>query len=141
MSNQNFKETVNALFEGMDHLLSSKTVVGEPKVVGSTIIVPLVDVSFGMGAGVMGKEKTDNNNAGGLSAKMAPCAILIIKDGTSRLINVRSQDAMNKVLDMVPDAVNKISSLISSRGKEEPDVAEIIEEELNKEAETTSLDS
>lgn len=50
MDKQNFDTTVNSLFSGMDHVLSSKTVVGEPQVIGDTIILPLVDISFGMGA-------------------------------------------------------------------------------------------
>lgn len=31
MDKQNFDTTVNSLFSGMDHVLSSKTVVGEPQ--------------------------------------------------------------------------------------------------------------
>ena len=33
MDKQNFDTTVNSLFSGMDHVLSSKTVVGEPQVI------------------------------------------------------------------------------------------------------------
>ena len=45
-----FKETVNSLFKGMDSFISAKTVVGEAIHVGDTIILPLMDVSFGVGA-------------------------------------------------------------------------------------------
>ena len=52
MANENnFKETVNSLFKGMDNFISAKTVVGDAIHVGDTIILPLVDVSFGVGAG------------------------------------------------------------------------------------------
>ena len=52
MANENnFKETVSSLFKGMDSFISAKTVVGEPIYAGDTIILPLVDVSFGVGAG------------------------------------------------------------------------------------------
>ena len=47
----NFKDTVNSLFKGLDAFISAKTVVGEAIHVGDTIILPLVDVSFGVGAG------------------------------------------------------------------------------------------
>ena len=47
----NFKSTVKALFEGMDSVVSSKTVVGDAIHINGTIILPLVDVSFGIGAG------------------------------------------------------------------------------------------
>lgn len=121
MEKNNFRQTVESLFEGLDSVISTKTVVGEPQVIGDTIILPLVDVSFGMGAGSFGKEKSDSG-AGGIGGKMSPSAILVIKNGETRLVNVRNQDAVTKVLDMVPDAVNKVSSLISSRGKGDPDI-------------------
>ena len=47
-----FNETVASLFKGMDSFLSAKTVVGEAVHVNDTIILPLVDVSFGVGAGL-----------------------------------------------------------------------------------------
>ena len=46
MANENnFKDTVNSLFKGLDTFISAKTVVGEAVHVGDTIILPLVDVS------------------------------------------------------------------------------------------------
>lgn len=50
MAENNFKGTVEALFHGMDGVVSSKTVVGEAIHIGDTIILPLVDVSFAVGA-------------------------------------------------------------------------------------------
>ena len=43
--NNNFKATVEALFRGMDGVISSKTVVGDAIHINGTIILPLVDVS------------------------------------------------------------------------------------------------
>ena len=53
----NFKDTVNSLFKGLDAFISAKTVVGEAIHVGDTIILPLVDVSFGVGAGALSGDK------------------------------------------------------------------------------------
>ncbi|MBQ9157495.1 MAG: GerW family sporulation protein [Eubacterium sp.] len=125
MANNNFDQTVQSLFKGLDQVMSTKTVIGEPQVIGDTIILPLVDVSFGMGAGAFGKEKS-SSGAGGIGGKMSPSAILVIKDGETRLVNVRNQDAVTKALDMVPDAVNKVTSLISSRGKGDPEMNEAV---------------
>ena len=47
----NLKNTVESLFDGMDGVVSTKTVVGDAIHIGDTTIVPLVDVSFGIGAG------------------------------------------------------------------------------------------
>ena len=47
MADNEFRTNVDSLFRGMDQFISSKTVVGEAIHLGDTIIVPLVDVSFG----------------------------------------------------------------------------------------------
>ena len=65
-----FNETVASLFKGMDSFLSAKTVVGEAVHVNDTIILPLVDVSFGVGAGAFAGDK--KNNAGGSSIFTSP---------------------------------------------------------------------
>lgn len=105
-----FEGVVESLLSGMNTVLSTKTVVGEPTQVGDTIILPLVDVSFGIGAGA-GSNTTKNttSGAGGLGGKMTPSAILVIKDGKTRLVNIKNQDAMTKILDMLPDLVDKFT--------------------------------
>ena len=132
MAKSNFDQTVQSLFQGLDHVISTKTVVGEPQVIGDTIILPLVDVSFGMGAGAFSKENS-SNGAGGIGGKMSPSAILVIQNGQTKLVNVRNQDAVTKVLDMVPEAVNKISSLIKGDGKEEDPIVKEAAEKKTEE--------
>lgn len=110
MANENnFKETVASLFKGMDSFISAKTVVGEAIYVGDTIILPLVDVSFGVGAGAFAGDKK-NNGGGGMTGKVTPSAVLVIQNGTTKLVNVKNQDGLTKILDMVPDFVNRFAS-------------------------------
>lgn len=99
---------VNELLKGMDTFLSSKTVVGEPIRVGDTTLIPLVDVSFGIAAGTGTADKR-NADRGGMGGKMSPSAVLVIKDGKTRIINVKNQDAMTKILDMIPDLVGRFT--------------------------------
>lgn len=101
-----FNTTVESLFKGMDNFITTKTVVGEPITVGDTIILPLVDVAFGVGAGAM-NENAKNNAAGGMGGKITPSAVLIINNNSIRLVNVKNQDAVTKVLDMVPDLLDR----------------------------------
>ena len=105
-NNNSFESTVSSLFKGMDQFISSKTVVGDAITVGDTIILPLVDVSFGVGAGASSAEKKDNG-AGGLGGRISPSAVLVIKDDNIRLVNVKNQDAVTKVIDMAPDLINR----------------------------------
>ena len=109
MADNNFKGTVEALFHGMDGVVSSKTVVGEAIHINDTIILPLVDVSFAVGAGAFNAEKKERG-AGGIGGKMTPCAVLVIQNGHTRLVNIKNQDTVTKILDMVPDVIDRFTS-------------------------------
>lgn len=100
--------TVESLFKGMESFISTKTVVGEPTQVGDTIIVPLADVSFGIAAGAV-SEANKNNGMGGMGGKVTPSAVLIIKNDSTRLVNIKNQDAVTKILDMVPDLLDRFA--------------------------------
>lgn len=111
-NNNGFKSTVEALFQGMDAVVSSKTVVGDAIHINDTIILPLVDVSFGIGAGAFSADKKEKG-MGGIGGKMSPSAVIVIQGGKTKLVNVKNQDTITKILDMVPDVVERFS------GKEE----------------------
>lgn len=127
MANNNFNSTVAALFEGMDSVVSSKTVVGDAIHVGNdTIILPLIDVSFGIGAGAFSGEKQEKG-AGGLGGKMTPSAVLVIQNGKTRLVNIKNQDTMTKILDMIPELVDRFENRKEKKVTEE-DVVDMLNE-------------
>ena len=109
MADNSFHTTVESLFKGMDSFITTKTVVGDAIHIGDTIILPLVDVSFGVAAGAFSQEKK-NNGAGGMGGKIMPSAVLVIQNGTTKMVNIKNQDRITKILDMVPDFVNKFTS-------------------------------
>lgn len=109
MAENNFSGVIDSLMKGMNTVLSTKTVVGEATKIDDTIILPLVDVSFGVGAGASAGDKK-NGGGGGFSGKLTPSAVLVIKNGTTRLVNIKNQDTMTKVLDMIPDIVDKLTT-------------------------------
>lgn len=120
MNDNSFGSTVEALFKGMDSFLTTKTVVGEAvKVEDGTIILPLVDVSFGVAAGAFSQEdKKKNNGGGGMGGKITPSSVLVVQNGSARLVNVKNQDSVTKILDMVPDFVNKFTNTKMKQEKE-----------------------
>ena len=103
-----FENTVENLFKGMDGFITTKTVVGDAIHLDGTIILPLVDVSFGVGAGAFASDNK-NNSGGGMTGKITPSAVLVIQDGHSKLVTVKGQDSISKILDMVPDMISKFS--------------------------------
>ena len=128
MSENNFSNTVESLFKGMDSFITTKTVVGDAITIGDTIILPLVDVSFGVAAGAFSEEKK-NNGAGGMGGKIQPSAVLVIQNGQTKLVNVKNQDSMTKILDMVPDLVNKFTKKDDETKTDDIIIDDIVEEE------------
>ncbi|MBQ5850155.1 MAG: GerW family sporulation protein [Lachnospiraceae bacterium] len=142
MADNNFNTTVESLFKGMDSFISSKTVVGDAVHIGDTIILPLVDVSFGVAAGAFSKEK-QNSGAGGMGGKIMPSAVLVIQNGTTKLVNIKNQDGVTKILDMVPDFVERFSASKENKNKAvvdedakaqaEEEMTEMLKDSVNQE--------
>ena len=142
MADNSFNNTIESLFKGMDSFITTKTVVGDAIHIGDTIILPLVDVSFGVAAGAFSAEKK-NNGAGGMGGKIQPSAVLVIQNGQTKLVNIRDQDAVTKVLDMVPDAVNKVVSIIKGEDAEDkvdPEVESAVNKAAQAEASVVDVD-
>lgn len=129
MSEKNCSSIIESLLKGMDSIISTKTVVGEPTKIDDTIILPLVDISFGMGAGAS-ENPGKNGGGGGLTGKVTPSAVLVIKDGHTKLVNIKNQDTVTKILDLVPDVVDKVSGMIK---KDMPSNEEIVDKAFPKE--------
>ncbi len=111
--------TIQALFKGMEALVQSKTVVGEPFEAGGALIVPLVEITAGLASGALTNSQK-NNGAGAMSAKMSPVALLIIQDGKTRLVNVKNQDVFTRLLDLIPEAIDKVKNgAVSEKARKE----------------------
>ena len=41
---------------------------------------------------------------------MSPSAVLVIQNGTTRLVNIKNQDTITKILDMVPEVIDRFRS-------------------------------
>jgi uncharacterized spore protein YtfJ len=125
MANEPINDKLKTLFSNMEDFISTKTVIGEPSHFGDVILVPLVDVSFGMGAGLAassGESKKDGEAGGSvMGAKLTPAAVVVIVNGTVQLVNVKSQDSVNKLIDMIPGVLSKLNldSVFSNSKKPE----------------------
>ncbi|MCQ2536091.1 MAG: GerW family sporulation protein [Lachnospiraceae bacterium] len=130
---ENFKSTLESLFKGMDSFISSKTVVGEAIHIGDTIILPLVDVSFGVGAGAFGKDRQDGAG-GGIGGKLTPSAVLVISNGNTKLVRIKNPDSITKIIEMVPEIIDKVKDVKGKKNIENADSTALEEakEELTK---------
>jgi len=122
-----FNSNITHMFDQLENFVSSKTVVGEPIIAGGTTLIPLIDVNFGMAGGSMGaddgseKAKKEVKSGGGLGANMKPSAVLVITDGNVQLVNIKHQDSVNKLIDMIPSITSKFDfgALFNKQKKEE----------------------
>ncbi len=112
--NRNTNPMLDSLMGGMETFLSAKTVVGEATHIDDTIILPLVDIQFGMGVGTSINDKK-NGGGGGMGGKISPSAVLVLKNGQTRLVNVKNQDTVTKIIDMVPDILDRFTNKNESK--------------------------
>jgi len=127
------KDNLQDLFSKLEGHVSTKTVVGEPVHIGEIILIPLVDVSLGMGTAMVANTEEDSGKKGGkdggggaFGAKMTPSAVVVINNGTVQLVNIKNQESVNKILDMVPGILSKfnLGSLFNKKEDENNDVKE-----------------
>ena len=125
MAENTFNSSLQQLLSGLDSFLSTKSVIGAPISINDTTILPLIDVSMGVGAGAFSGNRSDGGTGGGLGAKMSASGVLIIRnDGTVRIVNANNTDTLTKVVEMVPDVIDKIRS----RKNKDPEVERAAEE-------------
>ena len=104
---ENVKESLKTILDGVNGLVDTKKVIGEPFTIGDTTVIPFIESSIGMGVGEF-SNKSDKS-AGGMAMKVSPIACLVIQNGFTKLINIQNQDPITKALDMIPDLVDKLT--------------------------------
>lgn len=121
MSNK-VSDNLQSMFSKMDNFISTKTVVGDAVHFDDVILIPLVEVTFGLGTRLT-EDKSDEREAGGggLGARLTPVAVVVIINGTVQLVNVKNQESVNKLIDMIPSLLSKVNldNLFSKKAKEE----------------------
>ena len=115
------QETMGKVREMVD----ANTIVGQPISADGVTLIPISKVSFGFGGGggdYMPKSGTEKNLTAGLGAgvKITPVAFLVLKDGTARVLPVAVPAAttLDRLVEMVPDAVDKVSAYFSKKAEE-----------------------
>jgi len=103
--------SIDTLFGKVEEFVSTKTVVGDAITIGNVVLLPLIEVSVGVGAGVSNSNDKNekNNGAGGMGAKITPSAVIVITGDNVQLINIKNQDAVNKLIDMAPGIASKLN--------------------------------
>lgn len=114
----------SASMEGLKGMIDSNTIVGKPVITedGTTIIpITRISVGYGMGGWNYGDEKPENAKKDGITAgtgggvTVQPVGFLVVSDGDVKLINVNSVTPLEKICDVLPDAINAISEMFKKK--------------------------
>ena len=127
MAVNNMEYLNNNVLGNLKDLIRTETVIGDPIRMEGLTIIPVSRVTFGFGAGGtdLGKEVNADKFGGGSGAGVTvqPVAFLVVKEGHVQLLQLADKNnTADRVVNMVPDVVDKISSLVQgNKGKKEPD--------------------
>lgn len=120
-------DLMHATMEKIHEMVDTNTIVGEPITTPDGVtLIPISKVSFGFGSGGgdYGKTAPKENFGGGSAAgvKIDPVAFLVIKDGATRVLPVAVPpvSTMDRVVEMVPDIMDKVEKYFDKKQEEEP---------------------
>ena len=126
---QNLPNMLDSTIEKIKQMVNVNSVIGEPITTADGVtIIPVSNVSVGIGGGgsdFVSKHPNNRENpfGGGVGAgvKVTPVAFLIVKEGTVRMLPVATpaNTTADRIVEMVPDTLDKIASFIDSRKKPE----------------------
>jgi len=116
------EELMKEVVEQLEKLITTKTIVGEPITVAGKTVVPISKVSFGFGSGGgegRRDEKSGFGGAGAGGAKIEPVAFLVISEDEVKLLSATGKGIdIGKIVEAVPEVMDKIKSIRGKKGKE-----------------------
>ncbi|HJH32362.1 MAG TPA: sporulation protein [Methanosarcinaceae archaeon] len=124
----------------LERLVTTKTVIGEPVEAAGKTIIPVTKVSFGFGSGggegKGDKGETGFGGGGGAGAKIEPIAFIVVSENETRLLTVSGKTDLGKIIESVPEVLDKIKSIKSNMGKKKgkPEVSEETKEDEEQDA-------
>lgn len=120
----------------MEHIRAStdaNTIIGTPIQADGVTLIPVSKLSFGVAGGgteFTTKKQTPTPETGfgggtGASAKLEPVAFLVIRGGDVKLLPVNPfpPTAVDRVIETVPEVVDKVTEFIDNQQKKKAEKA------------------
>ncbi len=96
------------LFDKIKVFFKSETVMGTPIEAGNFIIIPLLSISFGAGNGAAGGEMAKGAGGAGAGGKVAPVALVIIRDDEIRLFSLNGENNFKEISELIPEIISSV---------------------------------
>ena len=121
MENNNVQNLLGVSMEKIKEMADANTVIGNPVTTpDGTVLIPVSKVSYGFASG--GSDLPSKTGSGlfgggsGAGINITPVAFLVIANGDVRLLSVSAKpDTTDKLVNLVPDVVDKISGAFSKK--------------------------
>ena len=139
------------------------TIIGEPiETSNNVVIIPISKVSFGFAAGgsefngetideYSKKDKEEEiqyrlpfGGGSGAGVSINPVAFIVVQEGCVKLLPVCHSSAVDKLIDYVPDLIEKVNQMLQKQAKEKAEQMEktnkIVEENAKKNKAETNVE-
>ena len=141
MSEHPIENLMTTAMKSLENMIDVNTIIGDVVTASDgTVIIPVSKVSFGFAAG--GSEFNTNKlnkfsevsklpfgGGSGAGVNISPMAFLIIKNGNTNLLTLNNTNPLDKLVDLMPDVINKINDLINKNIDNKPSKI-IVNEEI-----------
>ena len=127
MSEHPIQSLMAETMEKIKTMIDVNTIIGTPiHTPHGTMIIPVSKVSFGFGAGGSDFHSRDAKEGaplcfgggGGAGVTVSPVCFLVVgADGDARILplNAQAETTADRLVEMIPDAVSKVSSFMEGR--------------------------
>ncbi len=116
------KQNLDAVFSHLENMLKAKTVIGDPIVIGDVTLVPVVNVTFGIGTGGgEGKDARDQGGGGmgaGTGARLTPAAVIVIKGDDVSMLPISGRGSLENIVGMAPELIGKLKKITQKEENE-----------------------
>ena len=136
-------------------MVDVNTIIGEPiETSNNIIIIPISKVGFGFAAGgsefngetvdEYSKKNKDEivsyrlpfGGGSGAGVSISPVAFLVVQQDSVKLLPVNHTSAIDKILDYIPDLMEKVNSMIDKKMDNQEKIKEEIRKKLKEEGQT-----
>ncbi len=124
MSEYPINNMLDKTMQKIKEMVDINTIIGEPIVVENATIIPISKVSYGFASG--GGEYPDKKEkeaplfggGSGAGVTISPVAFLTVIEGKVNILRVEpSNNSLDRVIDMIPGAVEKIGATFKKKEK------------------------
>lgn len=110
------KQNLDAIFSHLENMFKAKTVIGDPIVIGEVTLVPVVNVTFGIGTGggegKDAKEQGAGGSGAGTGARLIPAAVIVIRGDQVSMLPISGRSSLESIVEMVPEVVGKLKKVV-----------------------------